>query len=58
MIEPRLERGVHLGGVVLAVTFLTSNEDFVGKIVLERYFVLRHKFCKRDYWEEKQVVED
>ena len=35
-----------------------SNEDFVGEIVLERFSVLRHKFCKGDYGEEKQVVED
>ena len=35
-----------------------SNEDFVGEIVSERFFVLRHKFCKGDYGEEKQVVED
>ena len=35
-----------------------SNEDFVGEIVSERFSVLRHKFCKGDYREEKQVVED
>ena len=35
-----------------------SNEDFVGEIVSERFFVLRNKFCKGDYGEEKQVVED
>ena len=35
-----------------------GNEDFVGEIVSERFFVLRHKFCKGDYGEEKQVVED
>ena len=35
-----------------------SNEDFVGEIVLERFSVLRHKFCKGDFGEEKQVVED
>ena len=35
-----------------------SNEDFVGEIVSERFLVLRHKFCKGDYGEEKQVVED
>ena len=33
-----------LAGVVLAVTFFYSNEDFVGEIVSERFFVLRHKF--------------
>ena len=35
-----------------------SNEDFVWEIVSERFFVLRHKFCKGYYGEEKQVVED
>ena len=35
-----------------------SNEDFVGEIVSERFFVLRHKFYKGDYGEEMQVVED
>ena len=35
-----------------------SNEDFVGEIVSEGFFVLRYKFCKGDYGEEKQVVED
>ena len=44
--------------VVLAATFFDSNEDFVEKIVSERLSVLRHKFCKGDYGEEKQVVED
>ena len=44
-------------GVVLATTFFDSNEDFVGEIVTERFSVLRHRFCKRDYGEEKQVVE-
>ena len=38
--------------------FFDSNEDFVGEIVSERFSVLRHKFCKGDYGEEKQVVED
>ena len=47
-----------LTDVVLAATFFDSNEDFVGEIVSERFFVLRHKFCKEDYGEEKQVVED
>ena len=35
-----------------------SNEDFVGEIFSEKFSVLRHKFCKGDYGEEKQVVED
>ena len=47
-----------LTDVVLAVTFFDNNEDFVGEILSERFFVLRHKFCKGDYGEEKQVVED
>ena len=47
-----------LTGVVLATTFSDSNEDFVGEIVSESFSVLRHKFCKGDYGEEKQVVED
>ena len=54
----RLERCVHLSGVVLAITFFDSNEDFVGEIISERFFVLRHKFCKGDYGEEKQLFED
>ena len=47
-----------MAGVVLATTIFYSNEDFVREIVSERFFVLRHKFCKGDYGEEKQVVED
>ena len=48
-----------LAGVVLAATFFFySNEDFVGEIVSESFCVLRHKFCKGDYGEESQVVED
>ena len=54
----RLERCVHLGGVVLEITFFDSNEDFLAEIVSERFFVMRHKFCKGDYGEKKQVVED
>ena len=45
-------------GVVIVATFFYSNEDFVGEIVLDRFTVLRHKLCKGDYGEEKQVVED
>ena len=45
-------------GVVLATTFFDSNEDFVGEIVSERFSLLRHKFCKGDDREEKQVIED
>ena len=44
--------------VVLAATFFDSIEDFVGEIISERFSVLRHNFCKGDYGEEKQVVED
>ena len=47
-----------LTGVVLATTFFDNNEDFVGEIVSERFSVLRHKIFKKDYLEEKQVVED
>ena len=47
-----------MAGVVLAATFFDSNEDSVGEIVSERFSVLRHKVCKGDYGEEKQVVED
>ena len=39
--------------VFLAATLFDSNEDFVGEIVSERFSVLRHKFCKGDYGEEK-----
>ena len=45
-------------GVVLVATSFDNNEDFVGEIVSEMFSVLRHKFCKGDYGEEKQVVED
>ena len=44
--------------IVLAATFFDSNENFVGEIVSRGFSVLRHKFCKGDYGEEKQVVED
>ena len=54
----RLERGVHLGGCSSSCNRFDSIEDFVGEIVSERFSVLRHKFCKGDYGEEKQVVED
>ena len=47
-----------LNGVVLAATFFDKYEDFVGEIVSERFSVLRYKFCKRDYGDEKQLVED
>ena len=47
-----------LTGVAVVATFFDSNEDFIGETVLERFSVLRHKFCKGDYVEEKQVVED
>ena len=47
-----------LVGVVLVAIIFDSNEDFVGEIVSERFFVLSHKFCKGDFGEEKQVVED
>ena len=47
-----------MAGVVLATTFFDSNEDFVGEIVSERFSVLRHKICKGDYGEEKQVIEN
>ena len=40
------------------INLFYSNEDFVGEIVSERFSVLRHKFYKGDYGEEKQVVED
>ena len=52
-----LERGVHLDGCSSSRNLFESNEDFVGEIVSERFFVLRHKFCKGDYEEKKQVVE-
>ena len=47
-----------LAGVVLATTFFDSNKDFFEEIASEMFSVLRHKFCKGDYGEEKQVVED
>ena len=47
-----------MAGVVLAATFFDSNEDFFGEIVSEGFSVLRHKFFKGDYGEEKRVVED
>ena len=58
MIEPELERGVHLDGCSSSRNLFDSNEDFVGEFVSERFSVLRHKFCKGDFGEEKQVVED
>ena len=58
MIEPELERSVHLDGYICSSNLFDSTEDFVGEIVSERFFVLRHKFCKGDYGDEKQVVED
>ena len=58
MIELELQRGVHLDGCSSSYNLFDINEDFVGKIVSERFSVLRHKFCKGDYGEEKQVVED
>ena len=58
MIEPGYKEVFILTGIVLTTTFFDSNEDFVGEIVLERISVLRHKFCKGNYEEEKQVVED
>ena len=54
----KLERGVHLDGCSSSRNLFDGNEDFVGEIVSERFFVLRHKFWKGDYGEEKQVVED
>ena len=45
-------------GVVLATTFFDSNEDFVGEIVSKWLSVLRHKYCKGDYGDEKQVIKD
>ena len=47
-----------LTGVVLAATILKVMKIFVGEIVSERFSVLRHKFCKGNYREEKKVVED
>ena len=47
-----------MAGVDLAATFLIVVKIFVGEIILERFSVLRHKFYKGDYGEEKQVVED
>ena len=58
MIEPGQKELFILTGVVLATTFFDSNEDLVGEIVLEMFSVLRHKFCKWDYGDEKQVVKD
>ena len=49
MIEPELERGVHLDGCSSSRNLFDSNEDFVGEIVSERFFVLKHKFRKGDY---------
>ena len=54
----KLEGGVHIDGCSSSLNLFDSNEDFVGEIVSERFSVLRHKFCKGDYGEEKQVVED
>ena len=47
-----------MAGVVLAATFFDSNEDFFGEIVSEGFSVLRHKFFKGGYGEEKQAIED
>ena len=54
----RLEGGVHLDGCSSSCNLFNRSEDFVGEIVSERFSVLRHKFCKGDFGEEKQVVED
>ena len=43
-------------GVVIDTTFFDSNEDFVGEIVSERFFVLRQKFCKGDYGERSKLL--
>ena len=53
-----LERGVYLDGCSSSRNLFDSNEDFVGEIVSERFSVLRHKICKGDYENEKQVIED
>ena len=58
MIEPELERGVHLDGCSSSHNLFDSIEDFVREIISKRFSVLRHKFCKGDYGEEKQVVEN
>ena len=58
MIEPELERGVHLDKCSSRRNLFYNNEDSVGEIVSERFSVLRHKYCKWEYGEEKQVVED
>ena len=47
-----------LTGVVLDATFFTVMKNFGGEIVSKMFSVLRHKFCKGDYGEEQQVVED
>ena len=47
-----------LAGVVLAATFFDNNEDFVGEIISESFSMLRHKFCKGDFGEDKRVFED
>ena len=44
--------------IVLAATFFDSNEDFVGEIISGRFSMLRHKFCKGYFGEDKQVFED
>ena len=48
----------HLDGCSSSRNLFDSNEDFVGEIVSERFSVLRHKFFKGNYGEEKQVVKD
>ena len=58
MIEPELERSVHLDGYICSSNLFDSTEDFVGEIVSERFSVLRHIFCKGDYGEGNQLVED
>ena len=37
----------------------TEGNNLINSLgIHERFSVLRHKFCKGDYGEEKQVVED
>ena len=47
-----------MADVDLAATFFIVVKIFVGEIILERFSVLRHKFFKGGYGEEKQAIED
>lgn len=52
-----LNIGIHLAGVNLVANFLTIIKIFVEDIILEKFFVSRCRFDKRDYGEDIKYVE-